>query len=123
MKDAGINFVRIAESTWGIVEPSDGIYNFSHIDRVLDAMHNILTNTLQENKIWNVDQELHFPFITKKVTNSLGNIVHYYFNYSNKSTSFIYKHEVGTELLDGKKVPKNSLVEMEPWGVKIIEER
>ncbi|WP_370477324.1 beta-galactosidase [Tamlana flava] len=39
MKDANINFVRIAESTWSTVEPQDGIYNFSSIDRVLDAMH------------------------------------------------------------------------------------
>lgn len=39
MKDAGINVVRIAESTWSTVEPQDGIYDFSHIDRVLNAMH------------------------------------------------------------------------------------
>ncbi len=39
MKDANINFVRIAESTWSTVEPQDGVYDFSHIDRVLDAMH------------------------------------------------------------------------------------
>lgn len=39
MKDAGINVVRIAESTWSTVEPQEGVYDFSHIDRVLDAMH------------------------------------------------------------------------------------
>ena len=39
MKEAGINTVRIAESTWSTVEPHDGQYDFSHIDRVLDAMH------------------------------------------------------------------------------------
>lgn len=39
MKAAGINVVRIAESTWSTVEPQDGVYNFYHIDRVLDAMH------------------------------------------------------------------------------------
>lgn len=39
MKDAGINVVRIAESTWSTVEPQDGVFNFSHIDRVLNAMH------------------------------------------------------------------------------------
>lgn len=39
MKDAGINVVRIAESTWSTVEPSDNVYDFSHIDRVLNAMH------------------------------------------------------------------------------------
>lgn len=39
MKDAGINVVRIAESTWSTEEPQDNVFDFSHIDRVLDAMH------------------------------------------------------------------------------------
>jgi beta-galactosidase len=39
MKDAGINVVRIAESTWSNLEPQNGQYDFSHIDRVLEAMH------------------------------------------------------------------------------------
>jgi beta-galactosidase len=39
MKDAGINVVRIAESTWSTMEPQEGVYDFSHIDRVLRAMH------------------------------------------------------------------------------------
>ena len=39
MKEAGINVVRIAESTWSTVEPQDSVYDFRHIDRVLDAMH------------------------------------------------------------------------------------
>jgi beta-galactosidase len=39
MKAAGINVVRIAESTWSTEEPKDGVYDFSHIDRVLNAMH------------------------------------------------------------------------------------
>ncbi|WP_375434912.1 beta-galactosidase [uncultured Hymenobacter sp.] len=39
MKAAGINVVRIAESTWSTMEPQEGVFDFSHIDRVLDAMH------------------------------------------------------------------------------------
>lgn len=38
MKQAGINVVRIAESTWSTLEPADGVFDFTHIDRVLDAM-------------------------------------------------------------------------------------
>ena len=38
MKDANINVVRIAESTWSTLEPQDGVFDFYHIDRVLDAM-------------------------------------------------------------------------------------
>lgn len=39
MKAAGINVVRIAESTWSTLEPQDNVYNYHHIDRVLNAMH------------------------------------------------------------------------------------
>ena len=39
MKAAGINVVRIGESTWGTMEPREGVYDFTHLDRVLDAMH------------------------------------------------------------------------------------
>ena len=39
MQDAGINVVRVAESTWSTLEPQDGTFDFTHVDRVLDAMH------------------------------------------------------------------------------------
>jgi beta-galactosidase len=38
MKASGINVVRIAESTWGTLEPRPGVFDFSHVDRVLNAM-------------------------------------------------------------------------------------
>ncbi len=38
MKKAAINLVRIAESTWSTLEPRDNVFDFTHIDRVLDAM-------------------------------------------------------------------------------------
>lgn len=39
MQEAGINTVRIAESTWSTHEPQNGVFNFSPVTRVLDAMH------------------------------------------------------------------------------------
>src|SRR5882757_1156710 len=39
MKEAGINVVRVAESTWSTMEPRDGVFDFSKLDRVLAAMH------------------------------------------------------------------------------------
>jgi beta-galactosidase len=39
MKEAGINVVRIAESTWSTHEPQNGAFDFSSVDRVLAAMH------------------------------------------------------------------------------------
>lgn len=38
MKQAGINVVRIAESTWSTCEPQEGVFDFSHVTRVIDAM-------------------------------------------------------------------------------------
>ncbi|WP_208296058.1 beta-galactosidase [Telluria antibiotica] len=37
MKEAGINVVRIAESTWGTLERSEGVFDFTHVDRMLAA--------------------------------------------------------------------------------------
>lgn len=37
MKRAGMNTIRIAESTWSTLEPQDNIFDFSHIDHMLDA--------------------------------------------------------------------------------------
>ena len=38
MKKAGINTVRIAESTWSTCEPQEGVFDFSHVERVMNAM-------------------------------------------------------------------------------------
>ena len=37
MKAAGINVIRIAESTWSVEEPSDGVFDFSHVTRTIEA--------------------------------------------------------------------------------------
>lgn len=37
MERAGMNTIRIAESTWSTLEPSDGVFDFTHIDRMLAA--------------------------------------------------------------------------------------
>ena len=38
MKKANINLVRIGESTWSTYELQDGVFDFSPLDKVLDAM-------------------------------------------------------------------------------------
>ena len=37
IKKAGMNVIRIAESTWSTWEPQDNIYDFSHLHHMLDA--------------------------------------------------------------------------------------
>ncbi|MBW8902210.1 MAG: beta-galactosidase, partial [Massilia sp.] len=41
MKEAGISVVRIAESTWGTLERSEGVFDFTHVDRMLAAFHKV----------------------------------------------------------------------------------
>ena len=38
MADAGINVVRMGESTWSLFEPQDGVFEFAWLDRVVDRM-------------------------------------------------------------------------------------
>ena len=38
IRRAGMNVVRIAESTWSTCEPQPGVFDFTHVERVLDAM-------------------------------------------------------------------------------------
>lgn len=37
MEKAGMNVIRIAESTWSTLEPTEGVYDFTHLDRMLAA--------------------------------------------------------------------------------------
>lgn len=37
MEKAGMNVIRITESTWSTLEPQEGVYDFTHIDRMLNA--------------------------------------------------------------------------------------
>ncbi|RBP99051.1 beta-galactosidase [Bifidobacterium xylocopae] len=39
MEAAGINTIRIAESTWSTLEPQPGVFDYSHVDRALAAAH------------------------------------------------------------------------------------
>ena len=46
MKKAGINTVRIAESTWSTCEPQESVFDFSHVERVMDAMEKAGINVI-----------------------------------------------------------------------------
>ena len=39
MEKLGITFVRLGESTWGVMEPRDGEFDFAWLARVLDRLH------------------------------------------------------------------------------------
>ena len=39
MKEAGINSATVGIFCWSLIEPEEGIYDFSFLDRILDKMH------------------------------------------------------------------------------------
>lgn len=46
MKDAGMNTIRIAESTWSTEEPEDGVFNFKPVTDVLDVAEKLKINVI-----------------------------------------------------------------------------
>jgi beta-galactosidase len=82
----------------------------------------IVAGALKKADLWGLDQQLSFPLITKSGVNEKGKTIHYYFNYSSVTSSFSYPYKEGKELLSAESIIKNKEVQLEPWGVKIIEE-
>ena len=39
MERAGITFARVGESTWGVLEPRDGEFDFAWLEKVIDRLH------------------------------------------------------------------------------------
>jgi beta-galactosidase len=39
MEKAGLTFARVEESTWGVLEPRDGEFEFAWLQRVIDRLH------------------------------------------------------------------------------------
>jgi len=37
MVEAGFTTIRIAEFTWGTWNPAPGVFDFTHVDRAIDA--------------------------------------------------------------------------------------
>ena len=88
-------------------------------DQVIEM---VIKNVVVKAGLYGIDQEISFPLITKSGINQNGKVVHYYFNYSMNPNSFQYPYKQGVELLAERTVETQELVNMEPWGINIIEE-
>jgi beta-galactosidase len=71
MKEAGGNVVSIAEPTWGTVQTQGNVFDFKHIDSILDSMYKgditseeiteqSLKKNLQNTNLWKDEQQLSY---------------------------------------------------------------
>jgi beta-galactosidase len=92
--------------------------------RISDAVSaKVLEDVVKKAGVWGIDQEIAFPLITRSGINEKGKNIHYYFNYSATAGSINYPYSNGKELLSGNAVIKSQSLTIEPWGVKVIEEK
>lgn len=82
----------------------------------------ILKQALKKSQLWHTEQDFYFPIITKSGKNLSGKTIRYIFNYSPTPQKIQYPFKAGNELLQNKPIQQNSSVELEAWGVKIVEE-
>jgi beta-galactosidase len=85
-------------------------------------MKEVLQHAVKKANLWGVNQELSFPLIIKEGMNQEGKLLHYYFNYCEDHHSFTYPHQPGKELLGDSPVETGQTLNIQPWGVLIIEE-
>ncbi|WP_345948965.1 beta-galactosidase [Mucilaginibacter sp. PAMB04274] len=83
----------------------------------------ILLAAMERAGIKTVDQNIHFPLITKQGINDFGRKVHFYYNYSGQERSLSYIHKDGKELTTDQSVKNGGQIILAPWGVKIVEEQ
>jgi beta-galactosidase len=82
----------------------------------------LILQEMERAGIKTVDQDLHWPLVTKSGVNDAGKKIHYYYNYASQKASVKYPHKAGNELTSGKAVASEASLEIGPWDVLIIEE-
>lgn len=87
-----------------------------------DLMRAIMKKAIEQAGIITPAQKLSYPIIVRSGVNDQGKTLHYIFNYSDEVKTAIYPFKDGTELLDKKTIKMNNQFQIEPWGVKIVEE-
>ncbi|MEO7584620.1 MAG: beta-galactosidase [Ferruginibacter sp.] len=88
-----------------------------------DVMSKVMEEAVKKVGLWGEEQTLSFPLIIKKGVNEKGKTVRYIFNYSAKPATINYTFDDGYELLRDESVTRNSMIELKPWAVMIVEVR
>ena len=70
-----------------------------------------------------IDTSVHFPMILRSGVNDKGKKIHYVFNYSYETKRVAYPFADSKSLLDNQLLKKGAMINIEPWGVVIGEEK
>lgn len=112
------NYAAVTENNYG-----KGLATYIGCLPSPEITEKIVEDAVKKAGLWSDAQKLYFPLITKDGVNEAGKTIRYLFNYSAKPVSLQYTFANGKELLSGQPVLKNNSVELEPWGLKIVEEQ
>jgi len=96
------------------------VYEGAYLSDALQTA--VLRDALQKAGLASSDQQLPASVHVQHGVNHMGKRIHYYFNYSGKEAKANYTYGAGTNLLDGKAVPKGGTLTLGPWDLAIIEE-
>ena len=88
-----------------------------------ELMSTVMQKAIQQAGISSPAQKLGYPIIIRSGVNGEGKNIHYLFNYSDDPKTAAYPFKDGTELLGKIPVKNDQQLQIEPWGVKIIEEK
>jgi beta-galactosidase len=110
-------YAAVTENTYG-----NGLATYIGCKTSKEILQKILEDAVKKVGLWELNQQISFPVITKAGLNQMGKIVHYYFNYSADTRTFTYPFKNGKELISGDSITKNNQVQLKPWDVKIMEE-
>ncbi len=83
----------------------------------------IVKNVVEKANLWKIEQQFSFPIIVKSGVNQQGKNIRYIFNYSAIPQQVKYAFSNGTELLSNQSISKDTNLNLEAWGVKIVEEK
>jgi beta-galactosidase len=82
----------------------------------------IFLEALKRAGIFSTDQQLRWPLIVKSGTNTNGEKIYYFYNYSSAPRDFKYPYKKGTELISGNPLNEGQNLSIKPWDVLIVEE-
>jgi beta-galactosidase len=112
------NYAAVTQNTYG-----KGQATYIGCMTTTALTEKILEDAVKKAGLWGEEQKLHYPVVVKHGVNEQGKTIRYIFNYAAKPATVNYSFGEGRELLKGETIHKNNVLQLEPWGFKIIEEK